>query len=142
MPGVARWVARAVLALVCVGTAAPLARAEVRIAGDEAAVQIFARDASIAEVFVALKANFRFRYNLAIEPERRLNGTISGPLHRVVAQLLDGYDFVLRRAPDGIEVVRVAPRGGANWTPPVRPGVTLWQTPAAQAMRPGPPTPE
>ena len=84
------------------------------------------------------KSKFRFRYSLAVSPERQVSGTISGPLHRVVARLLDGYDYVVKRAPDGVEVVRVAPRGTASWTPGVRPGVTVWQTPSAQAMRPAP----
>ena len=105
-------------------------------------VRIVARQASIAEVFAALQSKFRFRYNLAVSPERPVNGTITGPLHGVVARLLDGYDFVVKRAPDGVEVVRVAPRGTASWTPQARPGVTVWQTPSAQAMRPAPSNPE
>ena len=109
---------------------ATVARADVLVEGDEAAVRIVARQASVAEVFAALQSKFRFRYNLAVSPERQINGTIAGPLHRVVARLLDGYDFVVKRAPDGVEVVRVAPRGTASWTPQARPGVTVWQTPS------------
>ena len=127
------------LALAC---SAAIARAEVLVEGDEAAVRIVARQASVAEVLAALQSKFRFRYNLAVSPERQVNGTIAGPLHSVVARLLDGYDFVVKRAPDGVEVVRVAPRGTASWTPQARPGVTVWQTPSAQAMRPAPSNPE
>jgi hypothetical protein len=115
-----------------------MAHADVLVDGDEAAVRIVARDAAVSEVFAALKSKYRFRYSLAIEPERRVSGTLSGPLHRIVAQLLDGYDFVVKRAPDGVEVVRIAPRGTANWAPTARPGVTVWQVPSAQAMRPVP----
>ena len=121
---------------------AATARADVLVEGDEAAVRIVARQASVAEVFAALQSRFRFRYRLAVNPERPVNGTITGPLHGVAARLLDGYDFVVKRAPDGVEVVRVAPRGTASWTPQARPGVTVWQTPSAQAMRPTPSNPE
>jgi len=125
-------------ACVALACGAATARADVLVDGDEAAVRIVARQASVAEVFAALQSKFRFRYRLAVSPERPVNGTITGPLHGVVARLLDGYDFVVKRAPDGVEVVRVAPRGTASWTPQARPGVTVWQTPSAQAMRPAP----
>jgi hypothetical protein len=134
-----RLAAYVALTLAC--GAAP-ARADVQVEGDEAAVRIVARQASVAEVFAALQAKFRFRYRLDVSPERQVNGTITGPLHGVAARLLDGYDFVVRRAPDGVEVVRVAPRGTASWAPSVRPGATVWQTPSAQAMRPAPSNPE
>ena len=127
------------LALAC---SAAIARAEVLVEGDEAAVQVIARQASVAEIFAALQSKFRFRYTLAVSPERPISGTISGPLHRVVARLLDGYDFVVKRAPDGVEVVRIAPRGTVNWAPNAPRGVTVWQTPSAQAMRPVPSNPE
>ena len=129
-------------ACVALACGAATARADVLVDGDEAAIRIVARQASVAEVFAALQSKFRFRYRLAVSPERRINGTITGPLHGVVARLLDGYDFVVKRAPDGVEVVRVAPRGTASWTPQARPGVTVWQTPSAQAMRPAPSNPE
>ena len=127
------WMAAAV-ALVVVCAAA--ARAEVLVEGDEAAVRVVARQASVAEIFAALQSKFRFRYTLAVNPERPISGTVSGPLHSVVARLLDGYDFVVKRAPDGVEVVRIAPRGTANWAPNAPRGVTVWQTPSAQATRP------
>ena len=132
----------AYLALVLACGGAATACADVLVEGDEAAVRIVARQASVAEVFAALQSKLRFRYRLAVSPERQVNGTITGPLHSVVARLLDGYDFVVKRAPDGVEVVRVAPRGTASWAPTARPGVTLWQTPSAQAMRPAPSNPE
>jgi hypothetical protein len=133
------WMAAAgALVLAC----AAAARAEVLVEGDEAAVRVVARQASVAEIFAALQSKFRFRYTLAVNPERPISGTVSGPLHGVVARLLDGYDFVVKRAPEGVEVVRIAPRGTANWAPNAPRGVTVWQTPSAQAMRPVPSNPE
>jgi hypothetical protein len=134
--GRGRWIARVAVALALLCAAAEMTRADVLVDGDEAAVRVVARQASVAEVFAALQSKFRFRYNLAVSPERQVSGTIAGPLHQVVARLLDGYDYVVKRAPDGVEVVRVAPRGTASWAPTARPGVTVWQVPAAQAMRP------
>lgn len=120
------------LALLCAGAC----RAEVRIEGDEASLRVVTNQATLAEVLSALKAKFRLHYGMAIDSSRQINGTVSGSLHRVVAQLLNGHDFVMRRGTDGVEIVQLAPRGTANYAPQARPGATVWQTPAAQAMAP------
>ena len=53
----------------------------------------------------------------------------------MVVRLLDGFDFVVSRSPDGVEIMRVAPRGTASFTPQARPGATEWKIPSAQAPR-------
>jgi hypothetical protein len=128
------------LALLC---AAPQAsRSEILIEGDEASLRVVVDKATLSDVLAALKAKFRFRYALTVDPSREISGTISGPLHRVVARLLDGYDFIVKRSPEGVELVRIAPRGTADAVPQARAGVTVWQTPAAQAMTPPPSSPQ
>ena len=124
---------RAVVALALMGAAVNAARAEVRIEGDEANLRITADKATLGEVLAALKAKFPVRYG-AINVDRQINGTISGSLHRVVVRLLDGFDSVVSRTANGVEIIQLAPRGMANAVPQARPGATLWQTPPPQAM--------
>jgi len=103
------------------------ARAELRIEGDEAALRVIADDAPVMDVLAALKAKFRLRYR-AIESGRHISGTISGTLHRVVVRLLDGHDFVVQRAADGVEIVQIAPRGRATALRLGRPIAPVWRT--------------
>jgi len=126
----ARRVGGFVLALLCV---APGVSAKVLVEGDETSVSLVAENANMADVLAALKAKFRFRYSLSADPDRQVTVNLSGPLHQVVARLLDGYDFVVKRSPEGVELLRMAPRGTATAAPQARPGVTVWQSPAAQA---------
>jgi len=127
-----RLVTRAALALALLSAPAPPARADVLVESDETG-RLTATNAPLGEVLAALRAKFPLRYG-AIAVEREINGTIEATtLHRVVVRLLDGFDFVVSRSPEGVEIVRVAPRGTANFTPPARPGATEWKIPAAQA---------
>ena len=127
-----RLAARAAPALALLCALALPARAEVQVESDEAGVRVTASNAPLGEVLAALKAKLPLRYG-AIGVEREINGTISGTLHRVVVRLLDGFDFVVSRSPDGVEIMRVAPRGTANFSPQARPGASEWRIPSAQA---------
>src|SRR5437868_745806 len=95
--------ARALMVLALLCALAPPARAEVRLESGEAGIRLTATNAPLAEVLAALKEKFPLRYG-AIAVEREINGTIEGPLHRVVARLLDGFDFVVSRSPEGVEI--------------------------------------
>ena len=79
------------------------------------------------DVLAALKAKFRLRYR-AIDSDRQVSGTISGTLHRVVVRLLDGHDFVVQRSADGVEIIQIAPRGGATALRVGRPIAPVWRT--------------
>ena len=124
---------RAVLVLALIGAATTVTRAEVLIEGDETNLHVTADKATLGEVLAALKGKFRLRYG-SIGVDRQINGTLSGSLHRVVVRLLDGFDSVISRTGDGVEIIQLAPRGMANAVPQARPGATLWQTPPPQAM--------
>ena len=133
MWGWARRTALCVVVLALMGAASTPARAEVRLEGDEANLRVTAETATLGEVLAVLKAKFRLRYG-SISVDRQISGTLSGSLHRVVVQLLDGFDSVVSRTADGVEIIQLAPRGMANAVPQARRGVTLWQTPPPQAM--------
>ena len=79
-------------------------RAEVSVTGARDEVRVDVDNAAVEDVMDALGASFALRYRSAAPLGRRITGTHRGMLERVVARVLDGYDFVIRTGPDGIEV--------------------------------------
>lgn len=95
------------------------ADAETRISGNSDAIRVEVREASLEEVLAALEAKFNLRCRAKVPLGRAVNGVFSGSLSRVIARLLDGYDHVVKRGPDGIEVtiLGVSPRTSAPGEP-------------------------
>jgi len=81
------------------------ARAEVRVTGTAEAVRIEARDATVADVLSALGAGVGLQYRSGAPLERQVSGTFAGSLRRVLARVLEGYDFVLKERSGTPEVV-------------------------------------
>lgn len=71
------------------------ARAETRLGGDRSALTLAASNASVEEVLKALGDRFALRYRADVPLERRLNGNYSGSLHRLLADVLTGYDYIV-----------------------------------------------
>jgi len=73
--------------------------------------------ALVAEAAVAAK--FSVHYRSAVSLDRRVNGTFSASLTRVLSRLLDGYDRVVRHGPEGLDVVilGVSPRSSPKGEP-------------------------
>jgi hypothetical protein len=90
------------------------ARAQLSVEGRQDAVHIDARDVSLQEVLAALQAKFNLRYRTDDALETHKTGIFDGPLQRVTARILDGYDFAMKVTPEGIEVLvlRQDPAGG------------------------------
>jgi hypothetical protein len=80
-------------------------QAEARISGQPEALRVEARDTPVEEVLGALGTNFGLHYRSAASLKRRVTGTYVGSLQRVVAHLLNGYDFVMRTDAGSVEVV-------------------------------------
>jgi hypothetical protein len=95
------------LAIAAAALAASLdvAHAQVRVDGQPDAVHIEARDVPLREVFDALQAKFNLRYRSNDVLDTRMTGTFNGPLRRVAARILDGYDFAMKITPQGIDVL-------------------------------------
>jgi hypothetical protein len=79
-------------------------RAEVRVQGDAGDVLLEARDATVADILAALGERFALHYR-GTPQSRGLTLTFEGPLRRVVARALDGYNYVIRERADGLEVI-------------------------------------
>jgi hypothetical protein len=78
--------------------------AEIRVQGQADDVRVEARDASVAEILAALGERFALRYR-GTPGNGGITATFEGPLRRVVARVLAGYNYVIADRSDGIEVI-------------------------------------
>ena len=81
------------------------ARAQVSVDGRPDAVHVEARDATLREVFDALQTRFGLSYRTDDALETRKTGIFDGPLQRVTARMLEGYDFAMKVTPQGVDVL-------------------------------------
>ena len=84
---------------------------EVLVEGRPEAVHIEARDAPLREVLDALRAKFNFQYRSDDALDTRMTGRFGGSLPRVIARILDGYDFAASIAPQNIDVLILRQHG-------------------------------
>ena len=102
---------------------ATCAAAEVRIDGTAAALHVTTGRDSIAAVLTAFGPSHKLRYRAAVPLDAAANAVYSGSLGQVLARLLDGYNFIVKRDQDGIEVVVLGRRGDVAIPPaPPPPG--------------------
>jgi hypothetical protein len=97
--------------LACHSLPAP---AQVKVEGPADAVRIEATNAPLRDVLGALQARFglRYRSNDTLDAGRTAN--LRAPLRRVLARLLEGYDFVITVTPAGIDVLILQQNAAAN----------------------------
>jgi hypothetical protein len=105
--------------LVC-GLATP-ACAEVLIDGTAAAVRVTTSRDSVADVLAALAPAFKVKYRAAVPLDGAANTIYAGSLGQVIARLLDGYNFVIKRDQETIEVVVFGRRGDVAIPAPAPP---------------------
>jgi hypothetical protein len=133
--------------------------AEAQVRGSPAAVTVEAQNTSVEDILAALNTAFGMRYRSSANLDKRLNGTYEGSLRRVVARVLEGYNFFVRTDEGNIEVTVIgtgttrvvagAPSGfkvverPAEAAPAVQPSpeVKVAQRPAPSAS-PAAPSPE
>jgi len=75
------------------------ARAQVQVDGKPEAVHLEARDVPLQEVLSALHDKFNLQYRSDDALETRKTGVFDGPLQRVAARILEGYDFAMKVTP-------------------------------------------
>jgi hypothetical protein len=104
---------------------AEIDRSAIRIQGTAAAMRLDTRRATIADVFAALNKTFGVSYNSWIVLDADVNGTYSGSLRRVIARLLDGYNYVIKQDNGQLDVIILDKRGAqavpAALLPPAHP---------------------
>jgi hypothetical protein len=85
----------------------PATNAETRLTGQVDAIRMEARDASIEDVLSALGATYGLRFSTQTPLGAHITGTFTGPLLKVVAQVLGGYDYVSKSTNGAVEVAVV-----------------------------------
>jgi hypothetical protein len=114
-----RRAAALLLALVACG-AAGAARAGVLVEGTAAAVRVTTEQAAISDVLAAVAGNFNAKYRTAIPLDAPAGPAYAGSLAQVIARLLDGYNYVVKRDGQITEIVVFGRRGEVAIPPPAR----------------------
>ena len=109
----------AVIALAC-GLATPVS-AKVYLEGDLNALRITASGDALSDVLTTLGARWPVRYRSSVLLNVEIAGAYSGSLSQVVARLLDGYNYVIRRDGGLTEIIVFGARGEAVVAPRVNP---------------------
>jgi hypothetical protein len=112
--------ALALLLGLCVCGAAGVARAAVLVEGTPAAVRVTADQAAISDVLAAVTGNFNARYRSAIPLDAPAGPAYAGSFAQVIARLLDGYNYVVKRDGPSTEIVVFGRRGEVAIPPPAR----------------------
>jgi hypothetical protein len=111
----------------CLGTSAS---AEVRVAGDLNALRVSASGDALSEVLSTFGTLFPVRYRSSLPLTAEINGAYSGSLSQVVARLLDGYNYVIKKDQGLTEIIVLGKRGEPMVSPkaPAAKGVlSRWQ---------------
>lgn len=82
----------------------------VRVRGDAGAMRLELRRTTIADALSALRA-FDVSYRSTIVLDEEINGTYAGSLRRVIAHVLDGYNYVIKQDGASVDVVIFGRRG-------------------------------
>jgi len=105
--------------------------AEMQVRGSPEAVRIEARDTPVEEILAALGRAFGMHYQLLANVDKRVSGTYVGPLPRVLARILDGYNFILKTDNGSIAVTVVGTPNAAAAVPASSGPKVVRQPPAA-----------
>lgn len=76
----------------------------VRLQGDAQALRVEVRDGTIADVLTAMSGTFDMRYRSSIALDGEISGTYAGPLTRVIARVLDGYNYAIVHERSALQV--------------------------------------
>jgi len=93
---------------------ATIASAEVHVEGNTTAVRVTTGQDTINDVLSALAAVFNVQYRTAIPLEAAAGKTYSGSFGRVIYRLLDGYNYVIKKDQETIEIVVFGRSGSAT----------------------------
>lgn len=119
-----------------IATAFPV-HAEIILEGPANALRIEMHDASVQEVLLVLGANYGLRFSSPAPLDRSVSGSFNGPLPRLVARLLDRYNYIVKSANGTLEVVVLGARDAA----PAAPSVGFAPSAGPAAPRPAPAAP-
>ncbi len=82
-----------------------IARADVQVSGETAAIRLVASEASLGQVLEALSTHYGVQSRLPPNLDRPVTGTYGGSLGQLLSRLLQGYNFVVETSASGTRVV-------------------------------------
>jgi hypothetical protein len=78
---------------------------QLQLQGDATALRLDLHQTTIIDVFSALRTTFHIKYRSLIALNEPLNGTYAGSLESVIARVLNGYNYVIKRESATIDVI-------------------------------------
>jgi hypothetical protein len=111
----ARWIA---MAFAAIAASALPAHGEVHVDGSPGAVRVAASGESIGAVLSALAVAFNLQHRSAIDLDTSANPTYAGTIERVIANLLDGYNYIVKKSQGTTEIIVLGRRGEVAIPPP------------------------
>ena len=87
------------------------AMAAAQVSGSPQNVSVDAQNSSLKDILSALGKQFNVHYQSTANLDKQLSGTYEGSLRRVVARLLEGYNFIITSNQDMIEVTVLGTQG-------------------------------
>ena len=90
------------------------ARAEVHVEGSPAVVRVTTSKDAISDVLSAIAATFNVRYRSTIPLDAVASANYSGSFEQVISRLLDGYNYVIKKDQESIEIVVFGRRGNVS----------------------------
>ncbi len=123
--GISIFAAKLTLSALLIAWAAPHANGaaitesgsgSVRLQGSAKSLRLEVHDSTIAAVLAAMGRAFHVQYRSATPLDDAISGTYAGPLSRVIAQILHGYDYWIKDEGSGVEVA-VSGRSGDRPVP-------------------------
>jgi hypothetical protein len=94
--------------------------AEVHVEGNLSALRLTTSGDALSAVLTAVGAQWPVSYRSSVPLDVQIAGAYSGSLSQVVARLLDGYNYVIRRDRELTEIIVFGARGEAVVAPRVR----------------------
>jgi hypothetical protein len=85
--------------------------AEVHVEGDLNGLRVAAKGDTLSDVFSAIDSLLHVKYRTAVPLDAQISAVYSGSLSQVVSRLLDGYNYVIKKDPDRIEIIVFGKRG-------------------------------
>jgi hypothetical protein len=114
------------------------AMAAAQVSGSPQNVSVDAQNSSLKDILSALGKQFNVHYQSTANLDKQLSGTYEGSLRRVVARLLEGYNFIITTNQDMIEVTVLGTQGLQTGGAP---SPVTGSNAAAQAAQPSQETP-
>jgi hypothetical protein len=89
------------------------------VQGNTKAVRLEVRQTTITAALSGLSAVYNISYRSSVTLDEARDGIYAGSLEHVVSRLLDGYDYVIKHADAGLDIIVLARKGGQPVTAPV-----------------------